>query len=109
MSEQGDSPQPASQPVGLPARQPASQPAGPPAAPATPPSTPAPHTHLRGLLRIPSCWSRASGATTEGCSGADISMEARTAASRWQVGSQQGRAADGAQKAVDDERRLGDE
>ena len=35
-------------------------------------------THLRGLLRMPSCWSRASGATADGCSGADMSMEART-------------------------------
>lgn len=38
------------------------------------------HTaHLRGLSRMPSCWSRASGATPDGASGADMSMEARTA------------------------------
>lgn len=36
-------------------------------------------SHLRGLLRMPSCWSRASGATADGCSGADMSMDARTA------------------------------
>lgn len=43
------------------------------------PILPSPPTHLRGFFRIASCWSSAEGATTEG-SGADMSMEARTAA-----------------------------